>query len=77
MRYIIVKNMTSRYRLERQRQTAAGAFLSPLRALYFGSSAKHEPFAMMHAELSEPQNGWKIQALRSRSCRKSLPSERK
>ena len=57
VRYIIVKNMTSRNRLERQRKTASGSFLSPLRALYFGANAQHEPFAMMHSDLSERRNG--------------------
>jgi hypothetical protein len=57
VRYIIVKNITSRNRLERQRKTASAGFLSPLRALYFGASAQHEPFAMMHSDLSEYRNG--------------------
>ena len=56
VRYIIVKNMTSRFRLELQRQTASGNFLSPLRALYFGDNAQYEPFAMMHSEISERPN---------------------
>jgi Subtilase family len=57
VRYIIVKNMTSRVRLERQRKTASGSHLSPLRALYFGDNARYEPFAMMHSDLSERQYG--------------------
>jgi hypothetical protein len=56
VRYIIVKNMTSQMRLERQRKTAAGSLVSPLRALYFKDNAEYEPFAMMHAELSEVRN---------------------
>jgi hypothetical protein len=48
VRYVIVKNNDSQNRLERQRQAARGAFLSPLRALYFGG-AVGEPFAMLHA----------------------------
>jgi hypothetical protein len=47
VRYSIIKNSGSASRLERQQRTAAGGFLSPLRALYFGEVAG-EPFAMMH-----------------------------
>jgi hypothetical protein len=49
VRYTIVKNSGSQSRLERQRATAAGSFLSPLRSLYFGE-APGEPFAMLHAD---------------------------
>ena len=49
VRYSIVKNSDSTTRRDRQRQTAADSFLSPLRALYFGD-ATGEPFAMMHAD---------------------------
>lgn len=57
VRYIIVKSFSSTARLERQRKMAAGAYLSPLRALYFADNARYEPFAMMHANLSELENG--------------------
>jgi hypothetical protein len=57
IRYSIVKNMDSTVRLERQRHTAAGSFLSPLRALYFGKD-ESEPFAMMHANERRLDNGW-------------------
>jgi hypothetical protein len=49
VRYSIVKNSGSDSRLERQRNSAAGGFLSPLRQLYFGE-APGEPFAMLHAD---------------------------
>lgn len=55
IRYSIIKNSSSETRLARQRQTAAGSFVSPLRALYFGgtpnnpSAVVSEPFALMHA----------------------------
>ncbi|WP_431858099.1 S8 family serine peptidase [Azospirillum sp.] len=49
VRYCIVKNSDSSSRQDRQRRTAAGGFLSPLRALYFGN-APGEPFAMLHAD---------------------------
>jgi hypothetical protein len=49
IRYSIIKNSGSESRIERQRQTAAGGFLSPLRQLYFGE-APGEPFAMLHAD---------------------------
>jgi hypothetical protein len=48
IRYSIVKDISSNNRLERQRGTAAGGFLSPLRGLYFGNSVD-EPFALIHA----------------------------
>jgi hypothetical protein len=57
IRYSIVKHMGSTTRRERQRQTAAGSFLSPLRALYFGKD-ESEPFAMMHANERRLDNGW-------------------
>jgi hypothetical protein len=56
IRYSIVKNSGSKTRLERQRQTAAGIFVSPLRALYFGRDVG-EPFAMMHASYGEDELG--------------------
>lgn len=49
VRYCIVKNSNSQPRQDRQRRTAAGGFLSPLRGLYFGN-APGEPFAMLHAD---------------------------
>src|SRR5205823_14559021 len=49
VRYSIIKNSGSESRLERQRQTTARGFLSPLRELYFGK-ALSEPFAMLHAD---------------------------
>jgi hypothetical protein len=55
IRYVVVKDIASRGRLEIQRKTAQGSFLSPLRALYFGAGMPTsggiaaEPFAMMHA----------------------------
>lgn len=57
IRYSIVKNMNSATRLERQRKTASGSFLSPLRALYFGED-ESEPFAMIHANERRLDNGW-------------------
>ncbi len=56
IRYSIIKNTGSETRLERQRQTAARSFLSPLRALYFGRDDA-EPFAMMHANERRLDNG--------------------
>ncbi len=47
VRYSIIKSSGSESRLDRQRRTVAGGFLSPLRALYFGE-APGEPFAMLH-----------------------------
>lgn len=49
VRYSIIKNSASTTRIERQRQTAAGGFLSPLRQLYFGETPG-EPFAMLHGD---------------------------
>ena len=49
IRYSIVKNSNSTWRLERQRQTVTGHFASPLRSLYFGDS-DGEPFAALHAD---------------------------
>jgi hypothetical protein len=49
VRYSIIKNSGSESRLERQRRTTAGGFLSPLRELYFGE-APGEPFALLHAD---------------------------
>ena len=48
VRYAIVKNTGSEARLERQRQTAAGRTMSPLRSLYFGRETS-EPFALLHS----------------------------
>lgn len=48
VRYTIVKNSGSETRLERQRQTAAGRPMSPLRSLYFGAEIS-EPFALLHS----------------------------
>lgn len=57
VRYVIVKNSGSESRLARQRRTAAGGFLSPLRELYFGESAG-EPFALLHADGNgDPSDG--------------------
>jgi hypothetical protein len=55
VRYVIVKNMTSETRLQRQRQMLARTGLG-LQALYFRDRAMREPFAMMHAEQGELQN---------------------
>ena len=55
IRYSIIKNSGSQARLERQRQTAGGSFVSPLRALYFGD-ADGEPFAALHASYRELDN---------------------
>jgi len=57
VRYSILKNSGSETRIERQRRTALGSSLSPLRALYFGTPAG-EPFAMMHADTGGPDSGW-------------------
>jgi len=62
IRYIVLKNIASRSRLARQAQTASGGMLSPLRALYFGGEmqsggAVAEPFALMHADQGEFDNG--------------------
>lgn len=56
VRYSIVKNSGSERRLERQRLTATGGLLSPLRALYFGNGSG-EPFAMLHAEAGGDGHG--------------------
>lgn len=48
VRYTIVKNSGSETRLERQRQTATGRTMSPLRSLYFGTEIS-EPFALLHS----------------------------
>ncbi|UVK36996.1 S8 family serine peptidase [Mesorhizobium sp. AR10] len=48
IRYSIIKNTGSTDRQKRQSQTATANYLSPLRALYFGSEIS-EPFAMLHA----------------------------
>jgi len=48
IKYSIVKNSGSETRLERQRQTAAGRTMSPLRSLYFGAEIS-EPFALLHS----------------------------
>ena len=57
VRYSILKNIGSETRIERQRRTALGNSLSPLRALYFGQPAG-EPFAMMHADSRGTNSGW-------------------
>jgi len=49
VRYSIVKNSGSLARQERQRRTAAGNWVSPLRSLYFGGDTS-EPFALLHQE---------------------------
>ena len=56
IRYSIIKNTGSTTRLERQRQTAAASYLSPLRSLYFGRDDS-EPFAMMHASGRRESHG--------------------
>ncbi len=56
IRYSIVKNSSSLTRLERQRSTVSGSFVSPLRALYFGH-AVGEPFAALHASYRELDHG--------------------
>ncbi|TJW17959.1 MAG: peptidase S8 [Mesorhizobium sp.] len=48
IRYSIIKNTGSADRQKRQSQATAMNYLSPLRALYFGSEIS-EPFAMLHA----------------------------
>ena len=52
IRYNIIKNSGSRARQERQRRTAAGNWVSPLRALYFGDELS-EPFALLHREVHD------------------------
>lgn len=49
IRYSIIKNSGSTGRQERQRQTRAHSYLSPLRELYFGADVS-EPFALIHAD---------------------------
>lgn len=49
IRYGIVKNSGSTARQERQRSTAQGSWVSPLRSLYFGAGSA-EPFALLHQE---------------------------
>jgi len=56
VRYLIVKNMSSKVRLERQRRMALEGSTLGLRGLYFGEMGKQEPFAMLHAQLSESEN---------------------
>lgn len=56
VRYSIVKNSASTSRIERQRQTAVGNALSPLRQLYFGETVG-EPFALLHTHDGGPQDG--------------------
>jgi hypothetical protein len=56
IRYSIIKNSGSKSRMERQRQTVSGSFVSPLRALYFGGPGS-EPFAALHASYRELSNG--------------------
>ncbi|MCX5516730.1 peptidase S8 [Kaistia algarum] len=56
VRYSIVKNSASPSRMERQRQTASGNALSPLRQLYFGETPG-EPFALLHTHDGGPEDG--------------------
>ena len=56
VRYSIVKNSASASRIERQRQTATGHSLSPLRQLYFGDTPG-EPFALLHTHDGGLQDG--------------------
>jgi Subtilase family len=60
--YSIIKNSGSKDRLDQQKQLATGSALSSLRALYFGgdsglAGASVEPFAMMHADRGDSDNG--------------------
>jgi len=60
--YVIVKNMNNTGRLARQRKhLTEGAATSSLRALYFGGpnglAAAAEPFAMMHADRGDLDDG--------------------
>lgn len=52
IRYSIIKNTGSAERRERQAKTVTANYLSPLRALYFGSEVS-EPFALLHASHGE------------------------
>ena len=52
IRYSIIKNINSKTRLQRQRDTVTGGRLSALQSLYFGDDTA-EPFAMMHAATGE------------------------
>jgi hypothetical protein len=58
IRYMIMKRIDSERRVEIQRATARGTYLSPLRALYLGSLPPDEPFAMMHADEHGSSQDW-------------------
>jgi len=59
--YAIIKNSGSKDRLDRQRQMTIGTTRSSLRALYFGGpngmAGAAEPFAAMHAERGDSDDG--------------------
>ena len=54
IRFAIIKNTGSTSRQKRQAETAAGSYLSPLRALYFGGDDGGEPFALLHSDPGGP-----------------------
>jgi len=59
--YAIIKNSGSKDRLDRQRQMTIGTTQSSLRALYFGGpngmAGAAEPFAAMHAQRGDSDDG--------------------
>jgi hypothetical protein len=60
--YSIIKNSGSEVRRDQQKQLITGSTLSSLRALYFGGEtglavASAEPFAIMHADRGDSDNG--------------------
>jgi hypothetical protein len=60
--YVIIKNIASQDRLARQKKhLTEGATMSSLRALYFGGESglaeAAEPFAMMHADRGDVEDG--------------------
>jgi hypothetical protein len=60
--YSIIKNSGSEVRRDQQKQLITGSTLSSLRALYFGGNtglavAPAEPFAIMHADRGDSDNG--------------------
>jgi hypothetical protein len=60
--YVIIKNIASQDRLARQKKhLTEGASMSSLRALYFGGASglaeAAEPFAMMHADRGDVEDG--------------------
>ena len=57
IRYSIIKNTLSKERRQRQAEVSALGFGSPLRSLYFGDEGATEPFAMLHADHGDQDNG--------------------